>query len=161
MPVLSRDTFLGRCQAAINKTRKKGYQNHLQKIRKLIKNGIWQTLYSRPVSLEELKALSYGYNIPESTIRNWIHFLRLNNNGLPLHKRSAQANQITNQEEIIIAELIRQIIEEQNIQINNSLVRKVITSYYYKKNMDKVIQTDEEKKESILKIYLMHQVNGL
>lgn len=143
--MLSVEQFLNKCERASRNKRIKGYQNHLPVIRKFMKNHIWETLKKRKITLEELKALSFGYNIAESTIRNWNKKHMEDEDWLPLHIRTCQKNQMSEQEEIIIAELLRQIIEEKNVPLYNSIDRKLSTTYFYIKHMDDFLEEEYDE----------------
>lgn len=81
---------------------------------------------------EEIKALSYGYNIAESTIRSWNNNLLLNKTWFPLHQRTTSSdNQFTANEEIAIAEMIRHVIDEKIVQLDNDIIRRVMTTFFY------------------------------
>lgn len=50
----------------------------------------------------------------------------------PLHKRTVKPEYLlSDNEENVIAEIIRQIIEEKNYPLTNELVRKVAIRYFY------------------------------
>lgn len=79
---------------------------------------------NRKLVLDELKAFAFGYRIPESTIRSWNSNLLRNPNCLPLHKRTIKSDfQLTDSEEIAIAEIIRKVYDDHNIPITNNIVK--------------------------------------
>ena len=66
---------------------------------------------NRKLNLTEIKAFSSFYKIAESTIRSWNGNLLLNPDWLPLHKRTIKSEyQLSDDEENVIAEIIREII---------------------------------------------------
>ncbi|KAK8870524.1 hypothetical protein M9Y10_008408 [Tritrichomonas musculus] len=103
---------------------------------------------SRKISLDERKALCFGYDIQDSTLRTWNSKLLLNRNWLPLHIRTlASDNQFSESEEIVIAEMIRSEIEQNNIPLDNDIVKKAATIFFYdtheikeKENINYIIQ---------------------
>lgn len=108
MSGLSHDVFLKLCKA--QGRRSKAYARHLPIIRKFIIKGIWNTMKNRKLALDGLKAFSFGYRIAKSTIRSWNSNLLKNPNWLLLHKRTLKSDfQITDTEEIAIAEIIRKV----------------------------------------------------
>lgn len=64
--------------------------------------------------------MCYANDIPESTLRSWNNKLLLDGNWLPLHIRTlASDNQFSQSEEIVIAEMMWNVIEQKNIPLNN------------------------------------------
>ena len=123
--------FINLC--SMQSRRSKTNTRYIPVIKKLMKNGIWNAMKNRKLSLDELKAFSFGYKIPESTIRSLNSKLLSDSSWLPLHKRTIKSPYMfTDKQETVIAEIIRQIYEDQNIPISNELVRQVAIRYYYK-----------------------------
>lgn len=90
---------------------------------------------NRKLNLIELKAFSSCYKVAESTIRSWNQNLLNDPDWLPLHRRTIDADRIINEEdEKVIAELIRQIIEDQDYILSNDLVKRIEVRYYYSKH---------------------------
>ncbi len=114
------------CSKKRNQKRAGGYKNYLRLIRKFQKNRIWYAL-SKKISLEELKALSVTFSIPESTIRSWQSNLILNPNWLPCHIRTPILPITV---ENVIAELILEIYESHNEPITDLLVKKIASIYH-------------------------------
>lgn len=74
---------------------------------------------NRKKSLDERKALCFAYDIPDSTLRTWNSKLLLNRNWLLLHIRAlASDHQFSESEEIVIAEMIRSVIEQNNVPLD-------------------------------------------
>ena len=133
MSGLSQASFLRICSPSRHTS--KVYARHLPLIKKLCRNGIWNTMKNRKLNLIELKAFSSCYKVAESTIRSWNQNLLDDPDWLPLHRRTIDADRIINEEdEKVIAELIRQIIEDQDYILSNDLVKRIAVRYYYSKH---------------------------
>lgn len=114
------------CQRKKAKKRSGGNKNYIKLIRNYQKNRIWFSL-SKQITLEEIKALSITFNIPESTIRSWNKSLLENRYWLPLHIRSPI---LPSHMENLIAELLMEIIDQGNTAITDKLVKQIVSNYH-------------------------------
>ena len=94
---------------------------------------IWSIL-SLPGTKGFISQIARHYKISRSTVQDWRSRLQKQPNWIPNHYRNPEKSRIFNSfQENCLAQMIKQICEQLQLPMTNSLFRTLATTYYYTK----------------------------